>query len=66
MFCPFFSFPNLQPHLSMSRPSKAEWIQFLSANIAVLTADDDVDRGDGLREWKFIYVARSSQTALHC
>lgn len=50
----------------MSRPSKAEWIQFLSANIAVLTADDDVDRGDGLREWKFIYVARSSQTALHC
>lgn len=33
-------------------------------NIAVLTADDDVDRGDGLREWKFIYVARSSQTAL--
>lgn len=41
----------------MSSTSKAEWIQFHSANSVVLTTDDDVDRGDGLHEWKFIYVA---------
>lgn len=61
MFSLFVSFSNLQPHLSMSSSSKAEWIQFHSTDSVVLTTaaadDDDVDHSDGLHDWKIIYVA---------
>ena len=36
---------------------------FTLANRVVLTTDDDVDRGDGLHEWKFIYVAFTPKQA---
>lgn len=45
--------PICQCHLCL-RLSKCS---FTPANMVVLTTDDDVDRGDGLRECKFIYVA---------
>lgn len=41
----------------MSSVSLAEWIQFHSANIVVFFTVDDVDGGDGLPEWEFIYTA---------
>lgn len=41
----------------MSSVSLAERIHFRSANIVVLFTVDDVDGGDGLREWEFIYTA---------
>ena len=39
---------------------------FTPAHRVVLTTDDDVDRGDGLHECKFIYVAIFLQRALKC
>lgn len=41
----------------MSAVSLAERIHFRWANIVVLFTVDDVDGGDGLREWELIYTA---------
>lgn len=41
----------------MSSASLAERIRFRWANIVVLFTVDDVDGGDGLHEWEFVYGA---------
>lgn len=47
----------------MSSVSLAERIHFRWANIVVLVTVDDVDGGDGLREWELIYTALSHSSS---
>lgn len=48
----------------MSSASLAERIRFRWANIVVLFTVDDVDGGDGLHEWEFVYGPPSSSHSI--
>lgn len=57
MFFLLSHFPICSPICHCHLPLRLNECSFTPANRVDLTTDDDVDRGDGLRECKFIYVA---------
>lgn len=69
MFFLLSHFPICNPICQCHLCLRLSECSFTPANRVVLTTDDDVDRGDGLRECKFIYVALFLSNSLempHC
>lgn len=64
MFFLLSHFPICSPICQCHLLLRLSECSFTPANRVVLTTDDDVDRGDGLHECKFIYVAIFHHTAL--
>lgn len=66
MFFLLSHFPICSPICQCHLRLRLSECSFTPANRVVLTTDDDVDRGDGLHECKFIYVAIFPQTVSTC
>lgn len=61
-FCLIFQ--SAAPFVNVIYVKRLSECSFTPPSRVVLTTDDDVDQGDGLHEWKIIYVAFSTPNSL--